>query len=481
VERYQRLTSIGEKLYQNGAPILIEAGVLLMDTQSNSVLAQMKFLNLSSEVIKALQISLIAYDVGGSVLKGVDEFQYLDLNVKQGEFFGTQTPVYFPMQNTRSYEIKDITVFFTDGQKWNSSEKWNSITAPRKITYTGEMKKQYQNEFGYNAEYLYDEQLDFWICACGTINKNDKCYLCECKKAHLQNFAEDELKNKLEIRLENERIESQKKAEREKERIQKEQEEKETERKLIEEQTRKRKKKTAIFAPVVLVALVLAFVLLQPFIQKSKVSSLIVKKEYSQAIELAKEIGDESYITEVKREIIRSYVYDNKYTQAMKIVQEIEDDDLEVEIVLKYAKYLEKTDLEKSAEQYRNIQSVSSEAQKRLDELLRYINNVGEYECVEVISHNYKSDIKPGGLVSIFVKAAMLDDEPRYTINWMDTDLECGPGGKKTKEVKNSDDAYIDIEWSTEGYIKATYRYTVTVEGKDREYVMVLRYEKQKQ
>ena len=39
MERYQRLYSIGENLYQANSDILLCAGVLLLDTKSNKVLA----------------------------------------------------------------------------------------------------------------------------------------------------------------------------------------------------------------------------------------------------------------------------------------------------------------------------------------------------------------------------------------------------------------------------------------------------------
>lgn len=68
MERYQRLYSIGENLYQANSDILLCAGVLLLDTKSNKVLAQLKFRNLSDKIVKGFQISLNCFDIGDKEL-----------------------------------------------------------------------------------------------------------------------------------------------------------------------------------------------------------------------------------------------------------------------------------------------------------------------------------------------------------------------------------------------------------------------------
>ena len=58
-ERFKKLFETEEDLYTDGSPIILEKGVLLLDTKSNKLVIQMKFCNISEKPFKALYISSI--------------------------------------------------------------------------------------------------------------------------------------------------------------------------------------------------------------------------------------------------------------------------------------------------------------------------------------------------------------------------------------------------------------------------------------
>ena len=61
-ERYTRLFSLPQDLYAPGAPLVIAAGALLKDSQTGSVLAQLKLRSLSDVTISAVKLQVVGYD-----------------------------------------------------------------------------------------------------------------------------------------------------------------------------------------------------------------------------------------------------------------------------------------------------------------------------------------------------------------------------------------------------------------------------------
>lgn len=114
-ERYSRLFSLPENLGQYGCPVLISAGALLKDNNTGKLLVQLKFRNISEQIIKSVKIKVNAYDTAGCELKGVEAFSYLDLAVGRDKEFGNQTPVILPDKTTRSFSVEILSVAFMDG------------------------------------------------------------------------------------------------------------------------------------------------------------------------------------------------------------------------------------------------------------------------------------------------------------------------------------------------------------------------------
>lgn len=114
-ERYTRLYSLQENLYQEGSPILISAGALLKDNSTGKLLVQLKFRNISDCVINAVKVKINAFDPAGTVLKGVESFSYLDLSVEKDGDFGQKEPILLPDVTTRSFSVEILSVTHSGG------------------------------------------------------------------------------------------------------------------------------------------------------------------------------------------------------------------------------------------------------------------------------------------------------------------------------------------------------------------------------
>lgn len=182
-ERYTRIYSSPVNLYTSGAPIVIAAGALLKDNQTGKVLAQIKFQSISKKQIKAVKISVSAFDVSGKELEGIAEYQYLDLIAARAAEFGQKQAVTLPDEVTRSFVAKCTDVIFTDGTVWSAAPDaiWTTLPAQKSVTaQLGNLAAQYQRDTSYKSQYIPMEHEDLWLCSCGAINHSEetKCHKC---------------------------------------------------------------------------------------------------------------------------------------------------------------------------------------------------------------------------------------------------------------------------------------------------------------
>ena len=117
-ERFERLYKLPDNLYIEGSPIIISAGVLLKDNATGNAVAQIKFHSVTENIIKAVKVSLCAYDVSSTEVQGVNNYQYLDLSIRNGQEFGSNKAIVLPSMVTRSFAISGITVIFSDDSQW---------------------------------------------------------------------------------------------------------------------------------------------------------------------------------------------------------------------------------------------------------------------------------------------------------------------------------------------------------------------------
>ena len=62
--RYNTLYEFHEEQYVEGAPLILSAGALLKDMQTNKLIAQLKFRSISKTTIKAVKVELILFEIG---------------------------------------------------------------------------------------------------------------------------------------------------------------------------------------------------------------------------------------------------------------------------------------------------------------------------------------------------------------------------------------------------------------------------------
>ena len=180
-ERFEKLYVLPSDLYSEGSPIIISAGSLLKDTETGKVIAQIKYHSISSMPIKALKIKVAAYDISGVEIEGVDEYQYLDLNVKQGQDFGANKAIVLPNIVTRSFGITSVEVIFSNGISQSIAMPMKALPQSEYLSSllrNDELVKQYQIETSKDAIYIPQKTSNLWCCSCGEWNSNGSCTRC---------------------------------------------------------------------------------------------------------------------------------------------------------------------------------------------------------------------------------------------------------------------------------------------------------------
>ena len=278
--RFDILYNLPNVLYIQGAPIIIVAGALLKDTMSGSIVAQLKYQSVSDKKISALKIDILPMDVTMQISDKKVEYQYLDLNIRNGQTFGTNKAVIMPQDTTRSFVVSGITVVFSDGEQWSGDGSFISLkqTGNLKDEFDNdEIIKQYQLETSCHAKFIPIEENGLWYCTCGTWNNKSICTGCSLTKTKVfEAYDFDRLKKLMEIRIAEE-IEQQ-------DRIKKENE--------LKKKKIKRNIKIVMLI-LLFIAIILALIGVQPYILRYKVNKTIEKGEYIIALDYIEKIVDE--------------------------------------------------------------------------------------------------------------------------------------------------------------------------------------------
>lgn len=300
-ERYEKLFSSYDKYYSAGSPALIVAEAILKDTKEDKIKAQLKFQNITSKIIRAVNIKIKAYDSFGRELQGIEEYQYADLSVFQGEYWGHDKAITLPNALTRTIKVSILSVVFQDDTIWEcGSNVWNKLSDPKtlySLLLDDELVKQYKLEYGESAEYAYLEEEGIWHCSCGTINQAsaEKCYHCRTSKDAILSCDLDVLRVNADARVAKEKAEAEEMA-----RIKAEEEEKTriAEQKRLEWQEAKRKKRNKILmiALPILVVIALTPNVIKPAIENAitynKASKLLEEGSFDEAQIAFQELGD---------------------------------------------------------------------------------------------------------------------------------------------------------------------------------------------
>ena len=330
-ERYSRLFLLSENLYTEGAPVIIAAGTLLKDNQTGGILAQLKLQNISTKDIKAVKAEISPLDTVGNPLGEPVEKQYLDLSVARNMTFGQKAPIVLPDNSTRAYAARVTEVAFQDNTVWkDTGGEWKSLLTQQTLTEAlkdPELVRQYQLTYGSHCQFAPAEDRDLWLCVCGQVNHaaEERCSVCECSCAALQNVDFEALEKAKQARLAEE---AQKAAEAKAKA--------EAARAIAAAKAKVVRKKLAITAAVVvpvIIALIIvnATVIAPKFIVPKKkyneAMGLIESEKYSEAYAILEEIGKEDEIAQNKYERAMRLIEAKEYEEAYLILEEIGKED----------------------------------------------------------------------------------------------------------------------------------------------------------
>lgn len=461
MDRYKRLYSIGNNLYQKDSPIIIDAGVLLLDTKNDKVIAQLKFRNIKKQSIRALQVNLENYDIGGEKLEGIKDFQYLDINVQIGETFGTKTPIYMPSKNVRSYVVKTVIVFFENGKKWVSGPEWKELPPPIKKEGTTEFLKQYKQELGNKAEYIFEETEKLWQCACGSYNDNsvETCYGCNLKKDDIKRMTDDIVNANMQKRLAEQEEERKRQLIREEEERLKKEEEQEREKEKKLQQTQRIKKNCIILGSTIALALAvfLVYTILEPIVNEKRAENAVENNDYEKAVIIYKGLNKNGDYDDEIEKYNRIICYQKalvaieggKHKKAMDLLKELprnysDTADLLQKCVLNYGEelYLQ-AKYEECIEMLNNNKATSSDIYRKVcyqlglqkmneedwEKAISYFENCREYEdsnqniqtCQRGIIYNEAVwNMKQGELSEAINKLNNLPSDFKETLRYMD-------------------------------------------------------------
>lgn len=204
-KRFERLFQLPPNLYVERAPVILAAGVLSKDNETGNIIAQLKFQSVSEKRIKAVKVSIVAYDVSNAEVQGVTDYQYLELNIDNGDEFGSNKAIVMPVAVTRAFAVGSILVVFKDGSMWESTGEFAVLPAKKSLTFalSGlEMEQQYRLATNDSAAYIPIEYQDLWQCSCGTWNKEIICTQCRIYKSKVFSALDsDVLEEQMSIRL----------------------------------------------------------------------------------------------------------------------------------------------------------------------------------------------------------------------------------------------------------------------------------------
>ncbi len=199
--RFEILYEAEESVLQKDSNVLIENVTLIKDHNDDQVYARCDFRSITEKSIKALMLKVIAYDIWGNEIKGIPEYQMLDLRTKYNSLFGQTNPILLPDNTSRKAEVRILKELYEDGIK-DISDEYSVIWQPEKlIDYLKDrnLVEQYEKDTGLSSNFVPCANDSIWRCTCGAINRisSKNCISCNADKDILFNYLNpNELKRK---------------------------------------------------------------------------------------------------------------------------------------------------------------------------------------------------------------------------------------------------------------------------------------------
>lgn len=267
--KYKIIKTNTHKEWVSNCPVKVDKSQLLLDTQYNKLILQIKLFNLSDGLIKSVYLDINTYDDAMDPVLKLTDVTYLAIEAKPHSYFGDRQPILLESLKIANIEIIINKVVFNDDTIWrNENKEIGSILQDQKqLTPNEEFYDQIIREFSKTnskPKFYYEFNNEYWRCTCGQTNSNDsqKCGFCEIQKECLDKiFDKQYLKNE-EIKFKETEILLKKKEKEDKQKLE-EKKRIELEEKKINDEVikikRKKKKKYFILSTSIIAFICLTF------------------------------------------------------------------------------------------------------------------------------------------------------------------------------------------------------------------------------
>lgn len=295
-DRFRRLYELPRNQYRAGSPLLLQAGALLLDQQTNRCIVQLKFSNVSDQIVTGIKVRVECLDMEGLSL-GVTEASYPDLSCAPGAVTGDRVPIFLSHNDTRSVRVWVSTVVTANGIVWKNDAPFEKLPGQSEHTLSSDALEEYRQEVherGMKNSALcpVQEAQGLWQCGCTAWNGAHAAMCAQCgleRSWQQEHYQENELLRRLAERrirdaerIAREAEEARLKAEREeKERLAREKADL-----ARREAMRKRNRKMAVVGGAAAAVLCIVLLVTQVFVpnsRKKKAEELINQDLYQEA------------------------------------------------------------------------------------------------------------------------------------------------------------------------------------------------------
>ena len=189
-ERYKKLYHLEHRLYAAGAPVLIEAGSLLLDQPAGTMLCQLCIRNIQSRPIKAMRAAVQMLDSRGKPLGKPVEHRYQELELQREEEYGRDIAIVLPSAEASAFSARLRQVSFADGEVWTDGEAdWEELPEPPTLESfcdSDAQEERFRRRFGQDCRGPLETE-ELWFCPCGAVNAREeaRCHRCRSRRVSL--------------------------------------------------------------------------------------------------------------------------------------------------------------------------------------------------------------------------------------------------------------------------------------------------------
>lgn len=189
--RYIERFRLPQRQYVPGAPVVLAAGVLLEDTKSLRLVAQLKWKNISSRPVSKISVVINTLSDEGTVLKSAYCVYEMD-NIARGQSFGQKTAVPLQLSDGSAISVELTGVRFADGHVWkNEGGSWITLPEFELLELEPELDQFFHKNMQ-KGRYKYKQPADLWYCTCGGVNhmSETRCHRCRFSFANVSKYCD---------------------------------------------------------------------------------------------------------------------------------------------------------------------------------------------------------------------------------------------------------------------------------------------------